>query len=347
MTSAPSLRRLGDVGAHAPDATWWTDVDHDAMLLIYAANPEQIAELVAELIAGVELVGQQDLHLPFGGREPFGFVDGIANIRIPRADQAESSDLPVGEVLLGHLDATGATREPGPLGQHGSLVVVRQLEQDVARFWSFWIELGGSAADAIHLAAKAMGRWPNGMPCKPDQTRQPPAREQDLEWTSFLDDPLGHGCPYGAHVRRANPRDTLVEDAELSRKICAQHLLLRRGRVYGPPAPPAWYPEPLRAELPSAGSDAGPRGLMFIALCSDLRRQFEFVMQNWLIASKHADLFCEIDPILAHEGTTELTIPGQAFSRHMLRVGGWVRPRGGGYYLMPARDALIEFAHTS
>lgn len=351
MTSTPSRQRIGDVGPLAPDESWWTDLDHDALLLVYGRSAEHLAELLPELIEGVTVAGDVDLRLPEGGREPFGFLDGITSLRLARPGQSDPAAPPDGELLLGHRDASGAIRDPGPLGQHGSLVVVRQLAQDVESFWSFWIQAAGSdAALAIQLASKALGRWPNGMPVKPGEVYEPPADAGKRRWTSFADDGHGTGCPFGSHVRRASPRDTLVADAQVSRQIAALHTLLRRGRVFGPPAPSAWYPDRLRPHMPPAepGHGSGERGLMFIGLCTDIRRQFEFIMQNWLMGPKHAGLFNEVDPVLAHEETSRtFTIPTEGFSQHLQGVGGWVRPGGGGYYLLPARDALAALTSTA
>lgn len=351
MTSPPSRQRLGDVGPLALDDSSWTDLDHDALLLVYGRSLEHIVDLLHDLTEGVTVAGRVDLRLPENRREPFGFLDGITRLQLARPGQLDPAAPPDGELLLGHRDASGAVPEPGLLGQHGSLVVVRQLSQDVESFWSFWIRAAGGDADlATHLAAKAIGRWPNGMPVRPDEEREPPADNAQMALASFADDADGTGCPFGSHVRRAGPRDTLVDDPEVSRDISALHTISRRGRVYGPAAPNTWYPDSVRlhmatAEPTSANDD---RGLMFIALCTDIRRQFEFITQNWLMGPKHAGLFNEVDPMLAHEHTSRtFTIPAEGFSRHLRGVGGWVRPRGGGYYLLPAQDALSALAATS
>ncbi len=376
MTSTPSRQRIGDVGPMQPTDAWWTDLDHDAMLLVYGATAAELMPMVDALAQGVEISGQRTLRIPTGSREPFGFLDGITRTRIPREGEAPADQIADGEVLLGHRDATGAIADGGPFGLHGSLVVVRELAQDVEAFWQFWMHAAGDdVRTALLLASKAVGRWPNGMPLKPGDTQEPALVEEQLHWSSFADDPEGDGCPFGAHVRRANPRDTLIPDAALSREISALHALIRRGRVFGPHAPNAWYPPPLRAAMRAdAGTNANveagtgadttaaggvdidvdvgasvdqERGLMFIGLCTDLRRQFEFIMQNWLLAPKHAGLYNEVDPLLAHTGTSrDFSLPTGGFCRHLNPVGGWIAPRGGGYYLMPARDALETLLQT-
>ncbi|MDQ3289238.1 MAG: hypothetical protein M3Q42_13490 [Pseudomonadota bacterium] len=368
MTSSPSRQRIGDVGPMAPTDAWWTDLDHDAMLLVYGATAAEVAPLVDALSLGVEVSGRRAMRIPPGSREPFGFLDGITRTRVAREGAVHEDGITDGEVLFGHRDATGAIADGGAFGLHGSLVVVRELAQDVEAFWRFWMHAADDDAEtALLLASRSVGRWPNGMPVRPGDTREPALVEEQLHRTSFADDPEGIGCPYGAHVRRANPRDTLVPDAALSSGISGLHSLIRRGRMFGPDAPNEWYPPPLRAAMradagphagaePAAGAGTTPatdihagatpgigeeRGLMFIGLCTDLRRQFEFIMQNWLLAPKHAGLYNEVDPLLAHVGTArDFSLPTGGFCRHLSPVGGWVAPRGGGYYLMPARDAL-------
>ncbi|WP_146618413.1 Dyp-type peroxidase [Lujinxingia litoralis] len=342
MTSLPSAQRLGDIGPHAPSPRWWSDRDHHGVLLLYAASPQALHHLADTLPAGVHILTRQALSLPATSREPFGFFDGIT----PTARQQRTlAPTPPGELFLGRPDQTGDTPRVAPLAQDGTLVVLRELEQDVRAFWRFFMRAANDEPRrATELAARAVGRWPNGMPLKPGQTTEPPFERDALFWTSFADDPRGQACPFGAHVRRANPRDTLVTSPELSLQIAHLHRLIRRGRAFGPPAPRHWYPPALRDHMPEpdpAAPPEAPRGLMFMGLCTDIRRQFEFIHQNWLMAPKHADLFDEIDPLLAHATSPRtLTLPTDTFAHRLHGVGDWVHPRGGGYYLMPTRPAL-------
>ncbi len=344
MTYTPSSQRIGDTGPHAPNDAWWTDRDHDAVLLLYGPSATALAATISELTRGVTRVGERELRLPAGSREHFGFRDGITRPRIARPGQAGNDALPAGTFVFGEHDATGSVPEAGPIGQHGALVVLRELSQDVRSFWKYWLEAArGDEGTAIWLAAKAVGRWPNGMPVLPDQSSEPACDETKLDFGSFAEDRHGLGCPFGSHVRRANPRDGLIESPEISLQIAALHTILRRGRVFGPDAPSSWYPGPLRPHLPSGieADGAAQRGLVFIALCTDIRRQFEFIAQNWLLAPKFADLYNEVDPLNAHEGTPRtFTIQSRGFCPHLQGVGGWVRPHGGGYYLLPGRGAL-------
>jgi deferrochelatase/peroxidase EfeB len=345
VRSLPSRQRLGDI----PPATDfdWDDRDHDALLLLYGPDAEAIDALMAALPDLDEAVSPAlPSYLPQNGREPFGFRDGISTFRLTQEPQ-EPNQLPFGEVILGQPDLTGEAPRSTELGDDGTLVAVLELHQDVQAFWSYWLSQGKGVDEAVLLASKGVGRWPNGMPLIPGQRTEPPLDEAALEIRSFAADPRGAGCPFGAHVRRANPRDTLVPDPELSRQIAQLHQFLRRGRLFGPPAPRSVYPEPLRQHMPDGAPEAAEasRGLFFVALASNLRRQLEFNVQNWLHAPKHGNLWDEVDPVLGRTGSAHrFSIPTGAVARHLDGIGDWVHPRGGGYYLLPSCRAVERLA---
>src|SRR5262249_13442914 len=109
--------------------------------------------------------------------------------------------------LLAALDAPGKK----DLGRNGTYLVVRQLEQDVRKFWQFIDkQASGDASERDKLAAAMVGRKVDGDPRVP--IRNEPIQGIDKEQASknqftFDDDPAGARCPFGAHVRRANPRN--------------------------------------------------------------------------------------------------------------------------------------------
>ena len=77
--------------------------------------------------------------------------------------------------------------------------------------------------------------------------------------------PTGGPCPVGAHVRRANPRNSLPFEG----KLVNRHRLIRRGIPYGEPLPPG------------APDDGHERGVIFMCLQASIARQFEFVQSQW------------------------------------------------------------------
>lgn len=344
-SSIPTRFRLGDPGPDDDGGDFgWTDREHEAALMVYGQTAEDTGVRSTALLSSLTEVGRQELRVPQNGRELFGFRDGISNIMLQKDGEAETEAVPDGEILLGYRNQDGEIFDPGPIGRDGSFVAVRQLRQDVNRFWSYWKQVaGGDGDEAILLASKSVGRWPNGMPIKPDQTTQPAYDPAALHVTSFADDPRGQGCPFGSHIRRANPRDTLVDPASLSVQISNLHRTLRRGRLFGPDAPTTFYPSALRNDMPGGAETAAEeaRGLMFIGICGNLRRQFEFVYQNWFNFSKHAGLFQEVDPLLHRRGMpATFSIPTDSFNRYLSDIGQWIHPTGGAYYLLPSRHAL-------
>lgn len=351
-------RALGDAGRNDPAGWSWRDTGIHALLLVYAPTEATLHarrdELLAEL-AGWTTVLTLPICLPHDNREPFGFRDGVTSIRVDVGDGSNpppGTDLvPPGEILLGQRAADGTVAPPPPLGVHGTYVIVRQLEQDVEGFWKFWRSQGANDQEAVWLAAKALGRWPNGMPMEAGPPMpEPPSHEAAvMRALSFDGDRLGRGCPFGAHIRRANPRDALETDPAISRQIVAQHRILRRGRMYGAPAPAAWYPKLVdRPELDTEVASTTPgRGLLFMCLCGDIARQFEFVQQTWLNNPKFADLYDEADPMAAGEGmptdSRRFSIPADPVRRRLHAVQRWVTVRGGGYFLLPGRQAMLDW----
>src|SRR5262249_45752526 len=132
---------------------------------------------------------------------------------------------------------------------------------------------------------KMMGRWQSGASLVgwPHAVEgQPPSDEADNDFSFANDDPQGLRCPFGAHIRRANPRGSLAPDDPMQSQIERRHRLLRRGRPYTGDA-----------------DDATERGMLFVGICSDLERQFEFLQQSWIGAPGFHGLTNEPDPITA------------------------------------------------
>jgi hypothetical protein len=92
---------------------------------------------------------------------------------------------------------------------------------------------------------------------------------------------------------------------------------------------------------------SAPRGLVFACLCADIARQFEFVQQTWLNNPKFLDLYEEVDPIAAGHGipadSHRFSIPRPPLRRRLSGVTRWVQVRGGGYFLLPGKRALLRF----
>jgi deferrochelatase/peroxidase EfeB len=280
--------------------------------------------------------------------------------------------VPLGDILLGYTNAHGEI-PPGPvvagpsrvggtlqavssgttqldlidgsaglhdLGINGTYLVVRELKQDVAAFWtsmdreaqSLNTRAGGAAkVDADWLAARVVGRTIDGdLLCPAGQLPQK-GGEPDNDALFFRDDRFGFGCPVGSHVRRANPRDGLANDATSCGDLLRaanNHRILRRGRKFGP-------------KIPDSRKDDGEeRGLLFMCINTDIERQFEFVQQNWLLNPNFATLYQEVDPLVGPLGP--MTLPKEPL-RRKADVDTYVKFTGGEYFFMPSLKALAYF----
>jgi len=373
-------------------------------------------------------------------KEPFGFVDGVSQPAIRGTYRGLRNDDPIhlvepGEFVLGYPDNRNHV-PPGPMlsafydpdcllpiagsdqgfsettvdnprliGQNGSFLVIRQLEQHVDEFDDFCLTESKRLANHFNqlpielhqpwlkefIGAKLIGRWtdgsslvrfpyisasrlkyltnrdPTALASRPKSSpaealaapidasekaasppieepqkgtllqaalkvvtglaKKDPAEERlpirpDNDFLFGTEDPQGLRCPYGAHVRRANPRDSLSPGSQDQIDISNRHRIIRVGRRY----------------------DEGgkPRGLLFMCLNGDLERQFEFIQQTWMGSTKFHGLDAEVDPIAGTE--TEqcdgFTIPTRHGPVALKVLPQFVTMRGGGYFFIPGKQLL-------
>jgi Dyp-type peroxidase family len=361
MTAPHRSRNLGDLEENAPQHWDWggpgTPAVH-AVLLLYARDEPALAALVAEQQAalgpGLRVVTElytSDLDR----REPFGFADGISQPIIEGLSKKgpPETTLRFGEFVLGYLNEYGRyTDQPlldarPELGHNGSYLVLRQLRQDVTGFWRFVDEatrrVDGSSDETrrVRLAAKMVGRWPSGAPLTLAPDGDDPERAERNDFAYRHEDPHGARCPIGAHIRRANPRDSLdpKPGTEKSWAINRRHRILRRGREYGDEVL-----TPARAV--SLDAPERERGLHFICLNGNIARQFEFVNDTWLNSPKFAGLYDDADPLVApsspHGGT--FTVQSETIRERVTGVPRFVSVKGGAYFFMPGLAALRHLA---
>jgi Dyp-type peroxidase family len=277
--------------------------------------------------------------------EHFGYRDGVsqpyASLELdppapgggtPR-DNNSWAPVATGEVLLGQLDEDRRILHlPANkrLRQNGTYVALRKLEQDVVGFREF-VKRNPVGEYEEALASQMIGRWPNGAPLVlfpngPEDSRSPGHTINDFRYQR--DDPLGRRCPIGAHIRRANPRDT--NDRDEARR----HRLLRRGISYGGPLLP-----------PKSAGDGRTRGLIFLSLQARIDRQFEFVLSNWLGRGEfEGQVGARLDPITgAHHGRLEDAFQPSKAPGPVVGLPRFVTPRGGDYFFLPSFAALAQF----
>jgi Dyp-type peroxidase family len=405
MTQESRARQLGDVEANDPKRWDWGGPGNEPHLVqMFFAEPDCFEALVesttdATWIKGFEVqrfLGTEDMD----GVEPFGFADGISQPKIDWNQEREPTHaefdytnmVALGEFVLGYpneygkvtdrplldsdpaseglLPATDAPQKKD-LGRNGTYLVMRQLDQDVRKFWQFVHEQsGGNAAEAEKLATAMVGRKRNGDPLVPTQEAAVPRLESKSDQLgqnqfTFDSDPAGARCPFGAHVRRANPRnaDFPTRPENLFKKLITMlgfgprgfrddlmssvrfHRILRRGREYGREL------NPEDALTPAPPTDP-QRGLHFICLNANISRQFEFLQNAWMASTKFSGLTGESDPLLGTRHpipgcpvTSNFTLPQEnGLRRRVTGVPQFVTVRGGAYFFLPGISAIRYIA---
>ena len=332
----------------------------DAALILYAKSEKELNEQIEERELQLKEHGHQVLwrvhlqDLPRKDRktgaleihEPFGFRDGLSQPIMRGSKRWSSAENAIhvvepGELLLGYRDNLGNV-SPSPssngedIGRNGTFLVIRQLEQSRTKFDTYCEEQakklegdprvrGLSGADLEHwVAATMVGRWRDGSSLvrNPHPPPAAPKRVPDNDFRFGREDPDGLRCPLGAHIRRANPRDSLEPGSQVQLEISNRHRILRVGRVY----------------QDEAGAAAG---LLFMCVNADIERQFEFLQQTWILGSNFHGLDDEIDPIVGYRGEDDtMTVPTARGPVRMQGLAKFVTVLGGGYFFIPGKRAV-------
>jgi deferrochelatase/peroxidase EfeB len=131
------------------------------------------------------------------------------------------------------------------------------------------------------------------------------------------------GCPFGAHIRRVNPRESFEPGSKEQLAIANRHRIFRVGRAY---PPQSGSPNP---------------GLLFMCVNASIERQFEFVQQTYMLGASFQGLEHEVDAFARRPGSSDvLTIPTENGPLRLRGLGDFVTVRGGGYFFMPGRGAV-------
>ncbi len=233
---------------------------------------------------------------------------------------------------------------PHSLANDATYLVFRKLEQHVPQFRDY-LEAQVAAFTRVlskglpakvcvkdFLAAKMMGRWANGSSLV-DHPYEPAGNGPDQvpgNAFGYAQDPAGARCPLGAHVRRANPRDSLG----FGGKTMSRHRLIRRGIPYGD-------------YLPGGERDEARRGIIFIAFNSGLD-QFEIVQQNWINDGDDFQQGNDADPVVGSRDTGQMVIPGDEVTGRRpfvcFDIPRFVTTKGGDYFFVPSLSGLSVLA---
>jgi deferrochelatase/peroxidase EfeB len=399
MAAESRARQLGDVQQNAPENWNWGGWGKEPHLVVMffgeAGHYDDFVTKTKGFAWGeaFELVVDPLLTSDLDGIEPFGFADGVSQPQIDweqrRATTHAEFDYTnisaLGEFLLGYPNEYGKfTERPlldsadecarllpavevprkKDLGRNGTYLVMRQLDQDVRSFWQFvYGQSGGDHDEAEKLAAAMVGRTRDGEPLAAARKEPIPGVEEGdaMNQFTFDQDPAGARCPFGAHIRRSNPRNADYPGHPTSpfKKLITMlgfgprgfrddlmssvrfHRILRRGREYGSGL------KPEDALTPDQG-DHAPRGIHFICLNANISRQFEFIQNAWMASTKFSGLADESDPLVG----TRHPIPGcpvtgnftlqsdGGLRRQLTGLPQFVTMRGGAYFFLPGLRAL-------
>jgi Dyp-type peroxidase family len=280
--------------------------------------------------------------------------------------------LATGEFLLGYPDEAqeipGAAM-PIAFSRNGTFMAYRKLHEDVGAFHAYIDEQARRYAtmysvpheEALNtVKAKMVGRWEDGVPlmvaptyadwqqfrAELDKARaaKDKARlaEIALKFTNFIyaSDAVGSKCPVTSHLRRANPRDGLGPTfaangmSQEGSAIINRRRILRRGLPYG-------------QYDPGAPKDDGDHGIIFMAICTNLFRQFEFVQQQWMQYGLDFNAGSDTCPVIGNhfaedEPKLVIAVDPEAGKLPFIcdRIPQLVEPRGGDYFFLPSMTAL-------
>jgi hypothetical protein len=175
------------------------------------------------------------------------------------------------------------------------------------------------------VAANLCGRWRDGTPL----ALSPDAPDPTVSQTDFDYDSASR-CPYGAHIRRCNPRGGQI----VQRIANNSRRLVRRGVPYGPIYDPTGAPAP----------DAPERGLLGNFIGASLGAQFEAMSCDWLnLGLQDPRITGSNDPVVGandlDSGWFDLPLKSGA----TIRLNGlprFVTTRGGAYAFLPSLEAI-------
>lgn len=283
-----------------------------------------------------------------------------------------------GEFILGYPKTSPDPLVPGPVAsaipewtRNGSFLVFRRLRQDVGLFWRTMRDEAARLQNLPgfedmtddSLAALLVGRWPSGAPVNrvpgadnrelgkeerannnfrfdSDTSRLPLIDQYSDNFPMAKADPAGLTCPWAAHIRKLNTRDSSSDMG--GRDSTYKARILRRGIAFGKPLEDRYADE-------TSDPEDGNRGLLFLCVQASIESQFEFLVTRWINDPARPKMPGGHDMLIGQNGQ-----PGEARVRRCTLFGTdlqqtqletkeeWVIPTGGGYFFVPSISALHD-----
>jgi Dyp-type peroxidase family len=301
------------------------------------------------------------------GHEHFGWQDGISQPGI----NGLTNPFPGQQMMDPGLFVFGY---PGPIApppptpppewaKNGSFMVFRRLRQLVPEFGQFILDQSAvQGVDPVLLGARLVGRWKSGAPLALTPSQDDTTLAADPQQNNnfdFSDDQGERRCPFGAHIRKTNPRADLAislgqaasAPSAVLQDVVSPRRIIRQGIPYG---------EEVTTAEATAGKSTADRGLMFVCYQSSIVKQFEFLQISWadapgfIINKKHPDgtpVEPGTDPIIGQNtpGTARIGMdepvpnyPTGNIRSRLNQPSSFVVPTGGGYFFVPSISALQQ-----
>ncbi len=283
-----------------------------------------------------------------------------------------------GEFILGYPKTSPDPLVPGPVAsaipewtRNGSFLVFRRLRQDVGLFWRTMRDEAARLRNLPgfedmtdeRLAALLVGRWPSGAPVNrvpgadngelgkderannnfrfdSDTSRLPLVDQYSDDFPMAKADPAGLTCPWAAHIRKVNTRDSSSDMG--GRDSTYKARILRRGIAFGKPLEDRYADE-------TSDPEDGNRGLLFLCVQASIESQFEFLVTRWINDPSRPKMPGGHDMLIGQNGqpgeerVRRCTLFGTGLQQTQLETKEeWVIPTGGGYFFVPSISALHD-----
>ena len=379
MVSDHRSRLLGDFDSSDPSKWQWGGTNNEKvdMILLVFGKDEAATDSYYNNLKSQISSGYKEIHVIKGNplpndKEHFGFKDGISQPAIIGSGikGTGNDNIKAGEFVMGYKGEYDVYPDspmlkevqgnPGllkddveygkhkDLGRNGTYFVLRQLKEDVNGFWNFLNEKTKNEDGSLNpdestlIAAKMMGRWPSGAPLVTYPDKDPGGSNNENDFKYMKEDKDGLKCPFGAHIRRVNPRDHFEESGRgTSLKLTRRHRIMRRVRSYG-------------EDYVGSATHHTPNeevGLLFGCFNADILKQFEFIQYTWANYPKFKRLYADPDPFIGvrenpKQGEEQnFTIPTETANKVITGLQSFVTVKGGAYFFFPS-ISVVKFLGT-